>query len=217
MRWQLEQLTLKDFRSRSHGGLRLWLRWHEAWQCPEKKPTSQRPKYRSGSLVRKVISAGRRYTVTTSAAADIALLDTNVLVYALDKQSNLHAASRGLLLKAGNEQSNQRFCVTPQVLSEFYSVVTNPRRVQNPRTAQEALDAIERLMALPGLTLLAIPLDIVSRWISLARQHPISGSDVFDVQLVATMLANGVRKIFTFDRAHFERFNEIDVLTPQSA
>jgi predicted nucleic acid-binding protein len=32
--------------------------------------------------------------------------------------------------------------------------------------------------------------------------------------LVATMLGNGVRTIYTFNREHFERFDEIDVLTP---
>jgi hypothetical protein len=31
---------------------------------------------------------------------------------------------------------------------------------------------------------------------------------------VAAMLGNGVRRIYTFNRTHFEAFPEIEVLTP---
>ncbi len=46
------------------------------------------------------------------------------------------------------------------------------------------------------------------------RQHPVSGAGIFDVQLAATILGNGVARIYTFDRLHFERFDELEVLTP---
>jgi hypothetical protein len=67
---------------------------------------------------------------------------------------------------------------------------------------------------MPGLTLLPFPLDLVSRWTALLREHPVSGRKIFDVQLVATLLANGVRRLYTFNRIDFELFTEIDVLTP---
>jgi toxin-antitoxin system PIN domain toxin len=143
------------------------------------------------------------------------MLDTNVLVYAFDQQSKFHNASRTLLVKAADAESQGHYSVTPQILAEFFAVVTNPRRVHNPRTPQEALDVIERLMALPHLTVLAVPIDVVSRWVKLIRIHQVRGSAVFDTQLAATMLANGVRKIYTFDRAHFEHFSEIEIVTPQ--
>ncbi len=34
--------------------------------------------------------------------------------------------------------------------------------------------------------------------------------------LVATMLVNGVRKIYTFNVSDFEAFDEIEVLTPEA-
>jgi len=45
-------------------------------------------------------------------------------------------------------------------------------------------------------------------------RQPLTRGAVFDLQLLATMLGNGVRTIYTFNRQHFERFVEIDVLTP---
>jgi predicted nucleic acid-binding protein len=93
-------------------------------------------------------------------------------------------------------------------------VITNPRRVHNPRSTEEALDTIEQFIALPGITMIPIPIDVVSRWTAHARVHKVRGSDIFDLQIVATMLANGVRKIFTFDRTHFEFIPELEVITP---
>ena len=67
---------------------------------------------------------------------------------------------------------------------------------------------------MPGLTLLSAPPDFVSRWISLARQRAVIGGEIFDVQHVATMLGFGLRKIYTFNRADFEPFTDVQALTP---
>jgi len=153
--------------------------------------------------------------MSSFAVTEPALLDTNILVYAVDAQSAYHAACRPLLLQAADNHSSEPLCVTPQVLAEFFAVVTNARRVRNPRAPDEAARAVDQIMTLPNLTVLPIPVDIFSRWVSLVRTHRLSGSRVFDAQLVATMLANGVRRIYTLDRAHFECFPDIEVVSPR--
>jgi predicted nucleic acid-binding protein len=55
---------------------------------------------------------------------------------------------------------------------------------------------------------------VVIRWAELAEKHGVTGADVFNLQLVATMLENGVRRIYTFHRDDFERFGELEVVTP---
>jgi predicted nucleic acid-binding protein len=37
---------------------------------------------------------------------------------------------------------------------------------------------------------------------------------VFDLQLVATMLGHGVRRIYTFNAKDFDPFQELDVIVP---
>jgi len=37
---------------------------------------------------------------------------------------------------------------------------------------------------------------------------------VFDLQLVATLMANGVRRICTFNRKDFETFTGLEIITP---
>ena len=64
------------------------------------------------------------------------IVDTNVLVYALDADAPQHAAARALIDAARTDAPATLF-VTSQILCEFYSIVTNPRRVPEPRTAAE--------------------------------------------------------------------------------
>lgn len=143
---------------------------------------------------------------------ELALVDTNVLVYAFHREAEHHTASRALLDQAQNGQ--RALCITAQVLAEFYAIVTDGRRVAVPRQPEEALTAIAGILAMPGVRLLPVPVDIVTRWTALVRQHPVTGGAVFDAQLAATMLGNGIPRIYTFDRSHFERFAELEVLTP---
>ena len=107
-------------------------------------------------------------------------------------------------------------CVAPQNLIEFFAVVTDPRRVTQPKTPDEALQAIEDFLALPGLVLLPVPGDLISRWSQLTRRSSARKKRAFDAQLVATMLGNSVMKIFTFNTADFQifAFAGVQTVTP---
>lgn len=56
---------------------------------------------------------------------ELALVDTNVLVYAFHRESEHHAACRTLLDQAQNGQI--ALCITSQVLAEFYAIVCDLR------------------------------------------------------------------------------------------
>jgi len=76
------------------------------------------------------------------------------------------------------------------------------------------LRIISALLALPGLRVLPIPAGAVAGWMELLQRHPVTGGDVFDLQIVATMQANGVQRIYTFNADDFEVFPELAVVTP---
>jgi predicted nucleic acid-binding protein len=99
-----------------------------------------------------------------------------------------------------------------QILCEFYSVVTNFRRVAKPRSAADALGSIAGL--LDFLEVLPVPANIVDVWLELLGRHPVTGADVFDLQIVATMRANGVRRIYTFNVDDFKGFSELAAVSP---
>jgi predicted nucleic acid-binding protein len=138
------------------------------------------------------------------------IVDANVLVYALDADAPQHAAARALL-ETGRNGSTTLY-VTSQILCEFYSIVTNARRVPKPRSSADALSAIAGLLGF--LHVLPVPVHTVDGWLDLLHRHPVTGRDVFDLQIVATMLANGVQRIYTFNMGDFEVFSELSILTP---
>ena len=53
-----------------------------------------------------------------------------------------------------------------------------------------------------------------SGWIHLLGRHAVEGAGVFDLQIVATMLANGVQRIYTFNPGDFQAFAESAVVAP---
>ena len=141
-----------------------------------------------------------------------ALLDTNVPVNALFEQSEHFAASRSLLDRAKDQAAG--FRLLPQNVAEFYAVVTNPKRVTAPKAATEALSAIRAFLALPGIALLPVPTDVISRLLTLLERRPVTRGKVHDIHLVASMLGNGVVRIYTYNRDDFTPFSELEVLTP---
>ena len=73
--------------------------------------------------------------------------------------------------------------------------------------------AISGLLGFPEV--LPVPAHTVHGLLDLLRRHPVMGGDVFDLQIIATMQANDVRTIYTFNAADFEAFSESSIVTPK--
>jgi predicted nucleic acid-binding protein len=99
--------------------------------------------------------------VTTQIVVPLSMVDTHVFVYVLYAASPHYAAAQALLHQA--RQSDARLCMTPQVLTEFSSTLTHPRRVSPAFAPEEALQEVEKFLALPGLLLRSIPASVVVR------------------------------------------------------
>jgi predicted nucleic acid-binding protein len=145
-------------------------------------------------------------------ATDRSLVDTNVLVYALFPSAPQHGASRALLDRAKDPATG--FHVFSQILAEFFAVVTNPKRVSPAKTPEEALQAIEQFLTLPGLAVLPLPADAVTRWVALVRTRPVRGGEVFDAQAAARMLAHGIDTVYTYNLSDFQGFPGIIAKEP---
>jgi predicted nucleic acid-binding protein len=145
-------------------------------------------------------------------SADPGVLDANVLAYAVNADAPQHAVSRALL--DGASDPSVTLYVTSQILCEFYSLITNPRRVAVVSSPAEALGVVSAMLALPGLYVLPTPARAVAGWMQLLQRHPVTGGDVFDLQIVATMQANGIQRIYTFNADDFNVFPELVVVTP---
>jgi predicted nucleic acid-binding protein len=76
---------------------------------------------------------------------DSVFLDTNILVYAYDRQAPRKQGIIQSLLIGSMEKESALLSV--QVLGEFFNVVT--RHIKNPMTTEEAKEAIELFSNFP--------------------------------------------------------------------
>ncbi|MFH1147138.1 MAG: hypothetical protein V1736_05455 [Pseudomonadota bacterium] len=105
-------------------------------------------------------------------------------------------------------------CIFPQILSEFYAIITDSKRISNPRNQEEAVAEIEKYLKAKHLLKFYPESDVVDIMLDLLRRYDIRKQEIFDTQLVAAMLSNNITRIYTFNRNHFSKFSEIEVLEP---
>jgi predicted nucleic acid-binding protein len=140
-------------------------------------------------------------------SAEHAVIDTNVLVYAHFPSSPHHAASYDLLRRA--ERGEIGLAIVPQVVAEFVSVVTNPKRVSPPKSIEEAVEAVHRVMAIPNVVLLPFPEKATQTFLSLLLTHPATGPEIFDRQIAAVMIEYGIQTVYTFNVRDFANIPDV--------
>jgi predicted nucleic acid-binding protein len=141
-----------------------------------------------------------------------AFVDANVLVYAAVADDPRNAAARALLTDA----TRSLLYISPQIVAEFYSTITSPKRVTAPYTPEQAFEFIEILLAFPHIAVLPISEQVPAQLLALLKTNPVKGPRVFDVQIVATMIAGGVTKLFTYNEADFRSFEQLEIIEPPS-
>ena len=137
-------------------------------------------------------------------------VDTNVLVYAALEDDLRHAACRKLL---GNP-SGPLLHISQQILAEFYSIITSPKRVMVPFDSAQAIEFIETLLGYEHILLLPISVDVSARWLRLLKRSETLGPRVFDLQIAATLISHGISKLVTYNGKDFESIAEIEIVEP---
>ena len=142
-----------------------------------------------------------------------AMLDANVLVYASNKTSPHYQAA--LHIRDQGQQGKIALCVTPQVLNEYFAVITRPSKVPNPVSPAKAYAEVLKFYASTAISKIYPTLGVGARLETLLAECPVTGLDIYDLYLAATMLESGVKKIYTYDSSIFSRISEVQALTPE--
>ena len=140
------------------------------------------------------------------------VVDTNVLVYAADKDSQFHTACRNWLQH--QRSSADAWYTTWSILYEFLRVTTHPRVMRRPWNVAEAWRFVTILLASPGLDIL-VPSE---RHAEVAGQvigelPHLAGNLLHDAHTATLMREHGIRQICTRD-TDFHRFPFLEVIDP---
>jgi hypothetical protein len=140
------------------------------------------------------------------------VVDTNILIYAADKDSPDHGRCRALL-EQWRAQATPWY-VTWGIVYEFLRVVTHPRVLTRPLPPAHAWLFLDALFAAPQLRILTetdrhrhVAAEVF------AEVPDITGNLVFDAHTAVLMRENGLRVIYTRD-ADFNRFPFLDTIDP---
>lgn len=137
------------------------------------------------------------------------LIDTNILVYAINKDAPQYEACRSLV-QAGMARSFAGVLFTQNIL-EFYSIVTDIRRVPNPLEPAAAWEQINNIKTIfPILEPSGSTLSQLEQTV-----FHVKGPEVFDAYLVAQMRVSGVSTICTYNKKHFQKYAGIVALQPE--
>ena len=130
------------------------------------------------------------------------LLDTNVLIYAIDQDSVFYAASRAVL------DSDDELFTTSKNLSEFLAVITRAPIISLP--IEDALAALDDLTS--RLTVLYPNEASWSQFRTFLQQYKPTGIRIHDVEIASIGLAHDIKRIATFNRKDFEGISEIEIV-----
>jgi uncharacterized protein len=138
-------------------------------------------------------------------------VDANVLLYASDSSSPRQEAARALLetIAAGPELT---YLFWPTIMA-YLRIATHPAVFAQPLPAADAIANIEALLDRPHVRAPGEQPEFWPRYRAVAVDAAPTGNLVSDAHLVALMLQNEVRTIWTHDR-DFRRFKGIEVRDP---
>ena len=139
-----------------------------------------------------------------------AVVDTNVLLYAADASARFHVPSRALWDRA--RAGDIALAVTPQILWEYFSLITSPKRVTAALAPEDAWSDIERFRV--AFQIIQPPVDIVERVLALSRTASVRGPEVFDATIALTAIVSGIGVIYSYDPSVFSRVPGIEVKEP---
>lgn len=140
------------------------------------------------------------------------VVDTNILVYAANRDSEFHYPCRRHL-------ENLRSDSAPSYLSwsicyEFLRVTTHPRVLPSPWNSTRAWSFINSLLAAPGFELLAETnrhRQVLEQ--TLAELPDLKGNLLHDMHTAVLMRENGISRISTRD-TDFARFPFLTMVDP---
>lgn len=138
------------------------------------------------------------------------LVDANLLLYAVDESSSLHAPA--LRWWESALEGPARVALPWVSLSAFLRISTNPRAMHEPLAPRVAVDAVREWLRRDGVWSPAPGPGFAEAFLSLVQTHEVRGNLVTDAQLAALAIEHGL-VVYSAD-SDFARFAEVTWVNP---
>lgn len=138
-------------------------------------------------------------------------VDANILVYASDQDSGVHAKAAAFLRQC--VENTEIFCLAWMTITAYLRIATHPAVFRRPLSPADAMANIDSLLTLPHVKALGEEEGFWKAYREIAGKHVPRGNLVPDIHLAAVLHQHGVRTLYTRDR-DFLRFDFLTVIDP---
>ena len=141
-------------------------------------------------------------------------IDTNILVYAHNKDSKFHDKASSFLEKVMNdrdENGNLSVCIPSQILFEFINVITR-QSLETPLSLSDAIEVIKYYLE-SDIEIINQREKHLHTFLDLLSSVT-TRKKIFDVVLAATLKDNSVTGLYTSNVDDFKEFSFINVINP---
>lgn len=141
-------------------------------------------------------------------------LDTNILVYAHNRDSKFNEIASTFVEKVMNDRDSNgklKVCIPSQVITEFINVITRHNN-SHANSIKEAVLIIQDYLN-TGVTVIHHKNSQVSTLIELL-ENASTRKKVFDIALAATLKDNNISGLYTANTRDFEEFDFLNVINP---
>lgn len=141
------------------------------------------------------------------------VLDTNILL----RLSVPEHPTRAVVADAVDwlHQNGQKPVLLPQIVYEFWAVATRMVAAnglgKTPDDADSLIDQFTRRFPVKR-----DERKVCHHWQAIARKYRVTGVNSHDMRIVAAMLRHGIPSLLTTNPRDFQRYAEIEVLTPEA-
>lgn len=134
------------------------------------------------------------------------LIDTNILVYAYDRDAGeKHETARDIV----KESWEKGGIVCLQNLSEFFVVITS--KVEKPVSIKQAREIVEDVISSEEWIVIVRTEESFKKAMELTQK---TGIHLWDTMISATMLSYGITRIITENKSDFSQIKGIEPINP---
>lgn len=134
------------------------------------------------------------------------LIDSNILVYAINSSSPKHIDAQKFI-----QRNVGKLQVAHQNIFETLRVLTHAK-FRNPMKTNEAVVAVESIIK--ACDIIAPDYKTHRIALELIKKYKIVSNQIFDAYLAATAISNGIDTLATDNIKDLQRFSEIKTLNP---
>jgi predicted nucleic acid-binding protein len=137
---------------------------------------------------------------------DRLFIDTNILVYLANEDSQFHRKVVGAFKRASG---GYELWTSRQVLREYAVVMTRPDIMEKPLSIEEVISDIEKWQMI--LQIADENEEVTKALLELIVTHQVKGKRIHDANIVASMRVNSIGTLWTMNVHDFQGITDAEV------